>query len=294
MRTGRCVWIGLFVALALGLFAAKGQSLPAWQEKRQLPSDLEIGGQLAGAPPGTTRYIARQELLALPQVTLTVADDSNFTGPTKISGIELEELAKRFAVNPSSEMIAAICDDNYLAAYPAAYLAGHHPVLVLTINDQPPEGWPKAAEDHTSDMGPYLISNPKFTPSFKVLAHEDEAQIPWGVVRIEFRDEKKVLEAIAPRGPHASLRQVQDGFQIAQQNCFRCHNSGPEGGRKSGVSWDTLGGVAANSPGQFAAYIRAPREQNPQAQMPGNPQYDDATLRALTMYFQTFASVAKP
>src|SRR5579864_1340517 len=122
MRTGRCVWIGLFVAVTLGLFAAKGQSLPSEQEKRQLPSDLEIGGQLAGLPPGSTRYIARQELLALPQVTLTVADDSNFTGPTKISGVELAELAKRFAADPSSEMIVAICDDNYLAGYPAAYL----------------------------------------------------------------------------------------------------------------------------------------------------------------------------
>ena len=230
----------------------------------------------------------------MPQASLAVTDDSNFTAPTKINGVELEELAKRFAADPSSEMIVAICDDNYLAAYPAAYLAAHHPILVLTINDQPPEGWPKAAEDHTSDMGPYLISNPKFTPSFKVLAHEDEAQIPWGVVRIEFRDEKKVLDAIAPHGPHANLRAVQDGFQIAQQNCFRCHNAGPEGGRKSGVSWETLGGVAANSPGQFAAYIQAPLKQNQQAQMPGNPQYDDATLRALTTYFQTFASPAKP
>ena len=294
MRTGRCVWIGLFAAVALGLFAAKGQSLPNGHEKRQLPSDLEIGGQLAGVSSGTVSYIARKELLALPQVTFTVSDDSNFTGPTKISGVELEELAKRFAADPSSEMIVAICDDNYLAGYPAAYLAAHHPILVLTINDLPPEGWPKAAEDHASDMGPYLISNPKFTPSFKVLAHEDEAQIPWGVVRIEFRDEKKVLEAIAPRGPHANLHAVQDGFQIAQQNCFRCHNTGPEGGKKSGVSWETLGGVAANSPGQFAAYIQAPLKQNQQAQMPGNPQYDEATLRALTTYFQTFASPAKP
>lgn len=294
MRTGRCVWIGLFVAVALGLFAAKGQSLSAGHEKRQLPSDLEISGELAGLPPDSTRYITRQELSALPQMSFTVDDAANFTGPTKVGGVELEELAKRFGADPGSEMIVAICDDNYVASYPPAYLAAHRPVLVLTVNGQPPEGWPKAAEDHTSDMGPYLISNPKFTPSFKVLAHEDEAQIPWGVVRIEFRNEKKILEAIAPRGPHASLRQVQDGFQIAQQNCLRCHNAGPEGGRKSGVSWETLGGVAANSPGQFAAYIRAPLGQNQQAQMPGNPQYDEATVRALTMYFQTFSAPTKP
>jgi len=28
--------------------------------------------------------------------------------------------------------------------------------------------------------------------------------------------------------------------------------------------------------------------------MPGNPQYDDATLAALTAYFRTFSGPAKP
>ena len=293
-RVGHWIWIGFFAVLVLGRLTANAQSQPAWHEKRQLPSDLEIGGELVGLPPDSTRYITRQELLAIPQVSFTVDDAANFTGPTKISGVELEELVKRVGAPSHADMVIAICDDKYLAGYPSSYIEAHHPVLVLTVNGQSPEGWPKAAEDHTSDMGPYLISNPKFTPSFKVLAHEDEAQIPWGVVRIEFRDEKKVLEAIAPRGPHASLHEVQDGFQIAEQNCFRCHNAGPEGGRKSGVSWEALAAVAAGSSEHFAAYIRAPLEQNPRAQMPGNPQYDDATLRALTTYFQTFASPTKP
>ena len=89
-------------------------------------------------------------------------------------------------------------------------------------------------------MGPYMISNPKFTPSFKILSHADEAQIPWGVVRLEFRDEKTVFGMIAPRGPHAQDREVQNGLRIAEQNCFRCHNAGREGGRKSGRSWEFL------------------------------------------------------
>jgi mono/diheme cytochrome c family protein len=295
-RAGYWIPVCFFVVFFLGRFnfTASAQSRPAWNDARQFPSDLEIGGALAGLPPESIRYITRQELLAMPQVSFTATGDSNFTAPAQIGGVDLEELAKRFGVDAQSETIVAICDDKYLAPYPSSYVAAHHPVLVLTINGQPPEGWPKAADDHTSDMGPYLISNPKFAPSFKVLSHEDEAQIPWGVVRIEFRDEKKVLEAIAPRGPHASLRQVQDGFQIAQQNCFRCHNAGPEGGKKSGIPWERLAALAAGSPDHFAAYVRAPSGQNSSAQMPGNPQYDDATLRALSMYFQTFASPAKP
>jgi mono/diheme cytochrome c family protein len=289
----RWTWV-IFALLALQPFPATAQSRPAWHEKRQLPSDLEIGGDLVGLPPRSTRYVTREELLAMPQVNYTVSDDSNFAVPTQIGGVELEALAKQLGAAPEADTVIAICDDRYLAPYPPAYLAAHQPVLVLTVNGQPPEGWPKAAEDHTSDMGPYMISNPKFTPRFKVLAHADQVQIPWGVARIEFREEKTVFGAIAPQGPHAKLRAVQDGFQIAGQNCLRCHNAGEEGGRKSGVSWEALAALAASSADGFGAYIRAPSAQNSDAQMPGNPQYDQATLRALTLYFQTFVSPPKP
>lgn len=295
-RTILCLSIALslFTTFAWRRLTLSAQSLPAWHDKRQLPSDLEIGGELAGLAAGPTRYITREELLAMPQVSFTTSDDTNLTGAAKIGGVTLEELLKRVGAASDADMVLAICDDNYLAPYSAAYLAGHHPVLVLTVNGQPPEGWPKAAEDHSSDMGPYMISNPQFSPSFKELAHTDEAQIPWGVVRLEFREERTVREAIAPRGPHAKLRQVEDGFQIAQQNCFRCHNAGSEGGKKSGVSWEALGALAANSPQHFAAYTRSPLAEKAGAQMPANPHYDEATLRALTMYFQTFASPIKP
>ncbi len=283
-----------FAFAALFLAAATTRSFPALHDKRQLPSDLEVGGALAGLPPGSTRYIARDELLAMPQASFTVTDDANFTGAAKIRGVKLEDLARALGASAASDTVIAICDDGYLANYPRAYLDAHHPVLVLEVNGEPPVGWPKAAEDHASSMGPYMISNPKFTPGYKILSHSDEAQIPWGVVRIEFRDEKIVFGAIAPRGPHAQDREVQDGFRIAEQNCFRCHNAGREGGQKSGRSWESLSAFAAASPKDFAGYIRAPLEKNPHAQMPGNPEYDDATLAALTAYFRTFSGAAKP
>jgi mono/diheme cytochrome c family protein len=285
---------GFFALLALCPFPARAQSRAAWHEKRQLPSDLEIAGELTGVPQGSARYVTREELLAMPQMSYTVSADANFADGTQIRGVELEVLLKQLGAAPEADTIVAICDDRYLAPYPPAYLAAHHPVLVLTVNGQPPEGWPKAAEDHASDMGPYVISNPQFTPSFKVLAHTDEPQIPWGVVRIEFREEKTLLGATAPQGPHAKLGPVREGFQIAGQNCLRCHNAGEEGGQKSGVPWEALAALAASSPDRFAAYVRAPMVQNSNAQMPGNPQYDEATLRALSLYFQTFATPPKP
>jgi len=143
-------------------------------------------------------------------------------------------------------------------------------------------------------MGPYMISHPRFTPAYKILSQEEEAQIPWGVVRLEFRREKTVFGAILPNGSRARDGEVQDGFRIAQQNCFRCHNFGPQGGTKSGRTWKFLGQLAATSPETFAAYIRNPSVQNPSAQMPGNPGYDDATVQALISYFRTFREQAKP
>ena len=278
----------------ISFVTANAQSLPAWHDKREHPTDLEVSGALAGLPPESTRYITREELLAMPQVSFTVTDDTNFTGAAKIRGVRLEDLARSLGASPASDMVVAICDDGYRANYPQAYLAAHHPVLVLEVNGQPPAGWPKDSEEHKFDMGPFMISNPKFTPSYKILSHADQPQIPWGVVRVEFRDEKIVFGAIAPRGPHAQDREVQDGFRIAQQNCFRCHNAGREGGQKSGRSWRLLASIAAASPKDFSAYIRSPLAKNPDAQMPGNPQYDDATLAALTAYFRTFSGAAKP
>ena len=270
-------------------------------DKRSSPLDLEIGGDLAHVPTGATRYVSREDLLALPQETFTVNDDANFQGSTEISGVSLAELTRRLGADPNSDMVVAICDDAYRANYPGAYVAAHHPILVLNINGKPPSGWPKDSEGHGMDMGPFLISHPKFTPSFKVLSHSDEPQIPWGVVRIEIRNEKTVFGSIAPRGDHAIDAPVQNGYRIAQQNCFRCHNQGAEGGTKAGHPWQVLAAWATASPEYFMAYVRNPQSKNPQAQMPGNPSYDDATLAALKAYFRTFAastatksSAAKP
>jgi hypothetical protein len=137
-------------------------------------------------------------------------------------------------------------------------------------------------------MGPFLISHSKFTPAYKVLSNAEEPQIPWGVVRLEFRNEKQVFGAIAPHGPHASGTEVQSGFLLARQNCFRCHNSGAEGGQKAGISWSAIAAIAASAPDFFAKYVRNPQAQNKEAKMEGSPDYDDATMKVVIAYFTTF------
>ena len=144
-------------------------------------------------------------------------------------------------------------------------------------------------------MAPYLISHPVFKPSFKVLSHDDEPQIPYGVTRIEFRREAEVYR----RHPSAPLHwpeesQVQQGYVIARQDCFRCHNMGTEGGTMAGALVAPTGGDGEcdTRRGSNASFMIL-RSVTPGAKMPAQPGYDDATLDALTAYFKTFTG-ARP
>ncbi len=238
---------------------------------RTSPLDLEIAGDLLDVPAGESRYLTREQLLSLPQVTYTVEDDPNFAAPAQIAGVLLDELASRLSAHPESDLVVAICSDLYRGYYPREYLSAHHPILVLTINNLPPSGWPKDSADHSTYKGPFLISHPKFVPAFHILSHADVPQIPWGVVRLEFHDEKKTFDAIAPRGPHAESVTVQDGFHIAQQNCLRCHNQGKDGGMKAGRSWQILSSWATASPDYFSSYATQPKKQKPAFQYAGFP-----------------------
>lgn len=264
---------------------------PLLRATRLAETDLEVGGELAGLPAGTTRYVSYKDLLTPPQVTYTVSDDTNFEGKTEISGIPLTSLIQLLGAAPNARFVEAICYDGYEANYPAAYLGAHHPLLVLRINGRNEEKWPEAQRRR---LGPYLISSPTYTPSFRVLSHTDERQIPFGVIRIEFRQEQAVFGSIAPPGNFAPNSPVVNGYRIAEQNCFRCHNFGTEGGRMSGRSWQVLAMWASTEPQYFSRYVKNPQAIDPKNHMPGNPQYDPATIDALRQYFATFVSAGKP
>jgi mono/diheme cytochrome c family protein len=253
---------------------------------RASPSDLVLSGDLPGFANRETRYLTRDDLVGISQPMTISPDDGNFKNAAKVRAILLEDLARDLGI-PSTDMLIADCRDKYQAHYTREYLAEHQPVLVVEMNDAP------LRESKEDDYGPYMIAHASFKPAFKILAHEDEPQIPWGVVHLEFRDETSVLGAIAPRGAQAGDAALQDGFKIAQQNCFRCHDNGAEGGLKSGVTWTALAALAANSPDLFTAYVRDPKSKNPNTQMAANPDYDGATTGALIAYFRSFAPAAQ-
>ena len=62
---------------------------------------------------------------------------------------------------------------------------------------------------------------------------------------------------------------------------------------KAGIPWDVLSVWASAAPDRFAAYVRNPQGVNPKSQMEASPQYDDATMKALADYFQSFSNERK-
>jgi mono/diheme cytochrome c family protein len=264
--------------------SAENTSQLVLHETRQSKSDLEIGGSIKGVPKGQTRFVTYDDLLKLPQVSYAVTDDPNFGKAVEVSGVALEILVAKLASAPGGGMVIAICDDNYDAHYPSEYMRVHQPLLVLRVNGKQPAEWPIGADGFA--MGPYMISHPFFKPSFQVLKHSDEAQVPWGLVRLDFRDEREVYMPIEPRTT-GTLK--QQGYTIARQSCFRCHSRDGEGGTKSDVSWSGIARHAVKEPDYFDAYVHDPKAINPDSQMAASPQYDAATLRALRAYFADFA-----
>jgi mono/diheme cytochrome c family protein len=285
-------------AIGSDLFDVKPDAQPrsrqVLREKRSSGLDLEVRGDLAGLPAGSVRYIAREDLKALPQVTYTVTDDRNFVGAVEVRGVALEVLAREFAGSGEKALIVAVSGDLYRAHYPQGYVQAHRPVLVMEIDGEGPASWPKSKEGSGSAMGPYLISHPHFTPSFKVLGNEEEPQIPWGVVRLEFRSEEAIFGEIAPPAVNAGEAEVHAGYRIARQNCLRCHGPASYGRLKGQIAWSGIAFFADSSPRGFAAYVRNPRSVAQSAEMPGNPSYNDATVEALIAYFRTFLVKGKP
>jgi mono/diheme cytochrome c family protein len=239
----------------------------------------------------TVRYISYEHLLTLPQVTVTVKGDDNFRELPRekivVTGVYLDVLENALGVNSSSDLVTAQCSDGYRSEYTREYIHSHRPILALKINGQPVKTW--VAQTHISDPGRYFITHEDFTPSFNILAYQELPKIPAMVTRLDFGFSQPVFGAIAPRGEAASNPLVTEGFRIAQQHCYRCHNMGSYGGTKAGKSWKTLGTYAATSPSAFERYIRNPKSIDLKSAMPANPEFNKPIVEALQAYFQTFA-----
>jgi hypothetical protein len=300
--------LGLLIALGgSGLLAAGWQSVsgsaprfveerPALRRVRTAADDLEVTGAVPGAPSGESRYVTREYLLSLPQVSVHIERNEDFPALTKagvmVGGVYLDVLAEHLG-RPLNEhsAVEAICTDGYAAAFPVGYIWIHRPVLVLTIDGLSPHAW--SVKNHGYDAGPYFVAYERFKPQFKVLSHEDRPLEPDEVSKLLFTTKEILYAGIEPKEhgstPTAAEPPIVSGYRIARQNCFRCHNTGEFGGSQSGMSWKKLAKIAHNKPEHFETWIYDPRTIDPTAKMPANRNYDKATLDALTKYFASLA-----
>jgi mono/diheme cytochrome c family protein len=280
----RTILVGLVLGIAglsAGLHAAGPQKLPL-QAQRTSAQDLEIAGDVPGLPAGQSRFVRYADLASLKQVTYTVKDDPNFSGPVRLSGVPLEELVEALVGTGSEQLVAASGADGYEGNYTGAYRAAHDPFLVLTVNGKQPAQWPKGPDGET--ITPYIISSPFFKPSFKVLAHAEELQIAYGVTKLRFYDQTAILATLKP--PASAGPAAAQGYRIMLNSCLRCHSAGDIGGNKSPFGWPQLSLIAKGNAEAFGKYIVQPNRVNPEATMPANPNYDAATVAALVAYFQ--------
>ena len=285
----------ILTLLILGSAAFAGATTPApkslLHNTRQSSQDLEVTGLLRDLPAGQSAYIRYADLLALPQSKATIDDNPDYKGQLHISGVSFETLASALGVLPQSDLVDALCTDRYRSHFPAEYIAQHHPILVLTIDRKPLAAW--SAATHQYDPSPYVVMYPHFIPSFKVLAHQDQPQLPDNLIRLNFTTQAATFNPLAPRGTFAPNSPELQGFAIAKQNCLRCHFLSNSGGTKSGRTWQSLGTWAREQPAFFQSYVSNPAKLEPHAHMPANPTYDQPTLAALTTYFRTFSAPTK-
>lgn len=285
---------GFLIAIVCGSFALAGQRLspPVFHEHREAASDVEVTGRVKGVPLDGSRFVTREWIAGLPQVSVRLKQSDDFPELAKsgalLTGVYVDELARSLGAEASASAIEAICSDGYAATYSREYVRQHKPLFVLKVDGLSVHEW--AVKNHLYDAEPYFISYRNFVPAFHVLSHKDQPLEPTNIVELRFGTEEEVYRAIAPKridGPNAIA--VGEGYRIARQNCFRCHNAGDHGGTKAGKTWSTVGGDAKAKPEWFAAWVHDPQSMDAKAEMPPNKEYDRATLAALRRYFATFA-----
>lgn len=283
--------IGLFLVQGFACLLAAGQagSTIELHKQREAATDLEVAGLIRGVPPTESRFVSRESLETLPQVETTISVGRDFKTSAKlhVKGIYLDVLAKSLGSDDGAVAIATICNDGYMAPFPSDYIQKHKPLVVIAVDGMTPHDW--SLKTHQYDAGPYFVGYERFEPSFHVLAHTDRPQEPDGMTKIVVDTDEGLFASISPKGTKATDGDVMNGFRIASQNCFRCHNAGTYGGTKAGVSWTEVASIARKRSQYFGKWVHDPHAMRSRAEMPANLDYDHATLTALQRYFSTFA-----
>lgn len=270
------------IVATVSVSAAGPQRLPL-QTQRSSPQDLEISGDLPGLAAGQSRFVHYTDLAALPQVSYTVKDDPDFDKPVQLSGVALDELVSALGFAAGKQLVAAAGADGYEGHYTTIHRAQHHPFLVLKMEGREPAQWQRGPNGEV--FAPYFVAYPQFRPAFHILAQADAPQLPTAVNKLRFYDEATATTAVRP--PAKAAAGAADGYRIAMVSCLRCHQAGDIGGTKSPFGWPQMALIAQGNASAFGKYLVQPNRVNPEATMPPNPEFDAATVAAVTAYFKS-------
>jgi len=262
------------------LLAAEHLELHA---ERQAPTDLAVGGRLAGVPAGEVRFIRWSELASLPAKQLRLTGEF-LPGEQVVTGLFLTDLWSALAVTADADALLATCNDGYTSVYRTAFIRTYRPFLVLAINGLPPEHWPPPGLNF--NPGPYVISvSAEVVPAVAQLLDAGHKR-PWGVTHLEVARFSDCAAGIFQgRWANPSDR-ASAGREIWINSCASCHQGPPDtfGGTKSDRSFEVLAAQAKLNTAYFKSYIRDPRSFVSTAKMEPHPHYTDAQLDALVAF----------
>ena len=133
---------------------------------------------VAGVPAAARRICHLRGLAALPQITTTIQNDSNFADQPygadhgRAAGQAGQGAGRAARRRPDR----CALHDRYRSHYPAKYIAQHHPIFVLKINGLRPRKW---AAKRT--IRPRALTSSRMRTScraYSSLACRTKAQIP--------------------------------------------------------------------------------------------------------------------
>lgn len=250
---------------------------------RSSPFDLEISAGLAGVPEGESRFVAWEDIVALPSSQLEVEGEF-VPGQQTVTIVLLEDLWAALPVSGDRDTAIAYCTDDYFSIFQPEFIAEQKPFLITKINDQGPQAWPP--EGLAFNPGPYVISMAdQLAPGVSQILDVGHKR-PWGVDEIQFVALAE-YEAPARTGPWLDLspRAIR-GRELWINSCASCHQ-GPQGlagGNKSKRPFPVVEAHARYNDAYFRNYVRDPTGQIAGATMEPHPHYTTEEMDELIAF----------
>lgn len=272
----------LLPALASACACLAG-SLPIHPERASI-TDLEISG-FSGQPEGASGFVRWADIANLPQVQSKQDPTDWLTEPQQLKILFLADLWQALGVDSGTDTLIADCSDGYQSNFPSEYIDAAKPFLVLEVNGQQPEQWPRGSLKFWP--GPYVIHvSEKLAPEYckdQFVLHKR----PYAVSKIRAVRWKTFAEPLYTGGLANPTPAVARGRELYQIGCSSCHNVNDTLGGKYAHRPTLILSVFANSlPDYFKGYVRNPKDIRPDSRMPAHPTLTAEELEGLRAFVQ--------